>query len=285
MFKIGFIDYYLDEWHANNYPKFIKDCVGDEIQVCYAYGQIPSPKSGKTSEEWCAERGIECCATIEEVIEKSDGLMILAPDNAEKKEELSFLAMKSGKPCVIDKTFTTGYDSAKRIFDLAEENNTPVYTTSALRYAPDYEQIDRETLTSINLIGPKDFDIYSIHMLEPFMNIVKTDVKKVMYVEGENYYTLQMELVDGRPASISGYNYARFPYMIAAASSVLEKNMVVKAEQPFWPGFTAGVCDFFKTKEIQVDHRESLAIMAIRSAGLEAMKKPGEWVEVANRGF
>lgn len=285
MIKVGFIDYYLDEWHANNYPKFIKDCVGDEIVVSYAYGQIASPKSGKTSEEWCNERGIQCCATIEEVVEKSDVLMVLAPDNAEKKEELSKLAMMSGKPCVIDKTFTTGYDSAKRIFDLAEKYNTPVYTTSALRYAPDYEKIDRETLTSINLVGPKDFDIYSIHMLEPFMNIVKTDVKKVMYIGGENYYTLQMELVDGRPASISGYNYARFPYMIAVSSTELEKNMVVKAEQPFWPGFTADVCDFFKTKEVKVDHRESLAIMAIRSAGLEAMNRPGEWVEVENRGF
>ena len=61
--------------------------------------------------------------------------------------------------------------------------------------------------------------------------------------------------------------------------------MVIKAEQPFWSGFTADVCDFFKTKEIKVDHRESLAIMAIRTAGLEAMKRPGEWVTVENRGF
>ena len=23
--KIGFIDYYLDEWHANNYPQFLRE--------------------------------------------------------------------------------------------------------------------------------------------------------------------------------------------------------------------------------------------------------------------
>ena len=285
MFKIGFIDYYLDEWHANNYPKFISECVGDEIVVAYAYGEIASPKTGKTSEEWCAERGIECCSTIEEVIEKSDGLMILAPDDAQKKEELSKLAMMSGKPCVIDKTFTTGYDSAKRIFDLAEQYSTPVYTTSALRYAPDYKVINNEDVTAINLIGPNDFDIYSIHMLEPLMSIVRTDAKRVMYIPGQSFYTLNIELSDGRPASISGYTYPRFPYMIAVASNEREKNMVVKAEQPFWPGFTADVCDFFKTKEVKVDHRESLAIMAIRTAGLEAMKRPYEWITVENKGF
>ena len=122
MFKIGFIDYYLDEWHANNYPKFIKDCVGDEIVVAYAYGEIASPKSGKTSEEWCEEHGVQNCKTIEEVIEKSDGLVILSPDNAERKEDLSRLAMMSGKPCFIDKTFTTGYESGKRIFDKLRKN-------------------------------------------------------------------------------------------------------------------------------------------------------------------
>ncbi len=285
MIKVGFIDYYLDEWHANNYPRFISECVGDEIKVCYAYGEIASPKSGKTSEEWCEEKGVECCKTIEEVIEKSDVLMVLAPDNAEKKEELSELAMKSGKRTVIDKTFTTDYDSAKRIFDLAEKYNTPVYTTSALRYAPDYNQIDRDSITAINLIGPNDFDIYSIHMLEPLMSIIRMDAKRVMYIPGESFYTLNIELADGRPASISGYMYPRFPYMIAVASNEKEKNMVVKAEQPFWPGFTADVCDFFKTGEVKVDHKESLAIMAIRTAGLEAMKKPYEWVTVENKVF
>ena len=32
MIKIGFIDYYLDEWHALNYPKFIKQQFGDEFK-------------------------------------------------------------------------------------------------------------------------------------------------------------------------------------------------------------------------------------------------------------
>ena len=38
--KIGFIDYFLDEWHANNYPKFIADECGDDFTVAYAYAEI-----------------------------------------------------------------------------------------------------------------------------------------------------------------------------------------------------------------------------------------------------
>lgn len=44
MQTIGFIDYFLDEWHANNYPEWIKQASGGELQVAYAYGKIDSPR-------------------------------------------------------------------------------------------------------------------------------------------------------------------------------------------------------------------------------------------------
>ena len=31
--KIGLIDYYLDEWHANNYPKFFEDASNGAITI------------------------------------------------------------------------------------------------------------------------------------------------------------------------------------------------------------------------------------------------------------
>ena len=42
MTKIGFIDYYLDEWHANNYPKFFQQWT-EGFEVAYAWGQIDKP--------------------------------------------------------------------------------------------------------------------------------------------------------------------------------------------------------------------------------------------------
>ena len=48
--KIGFIDYYLDEWHANNYPELIKELSGGDMEVAYAYGHIDSPIGGMTTD-------------------------------------------------------------------------------------------------------------------------------------------------------------------------------------------------------------------------------------------
>ncbi len=282
MFKVGFIDYYLDEWHANNYPRLMEDAVGDKVKAVYAYGQIPSPKSGKTSEEWCREHGMILCDTIEEIVEKSDGLLILAPDNCEKHEELSELALKSGKPCFIDKTFTTDYESGKRIFDLANKYNTPLYTTSSLRHAIEYEEVDKSDVNSINCIGPNDFDIYSIHMLEPMMMIMRTDAKRVMYIGGDGCYTVQVEFVDGRIGSFTGF-MGKCPYVLATAGK--NGNKVLMAKAAFFPRFIEVLCDFYLTKEPKVDRRESLAIMAIRSAVLEGMKTPGEWTDVKYKCF
>ena len=79
MLKIGFIDYYLDEWHANSYPKMIQNAAGDQLVVAYAYGQIPSPITGMTAAQWCEKYGVALCETIEELVEKSDVLLVLSP--------------------------------------------------------------------------------------------------------------------------------------------------------------------------------------------------------------
>ena len=38
--KIGFVDYYLDEWHANNYPQWIREASGGTMEVSLAFGLI-----------------------------------------------------------------------------------------------------------------------------------------------------------------------------------------------------------------------------------------------------
>ena len=70
--NIGFIDYYLDEWHANNYPRLLSEATGGKMNVTLAYGHIDSPIGGRTTDKWCADMNIPRAASIEEVCEKSD---------------------------------------------------------------------------------------------------------------------------------------------------------------------------------------------------------------------
>ena len=115
MKKIGFIDYYLHEWHADNMPAWIHNASDGKMKVCYAWGEIDNPHDGgKTNKEWAKEMDVELCSSQEEVIDKSDYLVVLSPDNAERHVDLCKLPLVSGKPVFIDKTFAAGLDEAKQ---------------------------------------------------------------------------------------------------------------------------------------------------------------------------
>ena len=65
MRKIGFVDYYLSEWHANQYPAWIKaanELLGTDFAVSYAWAeQEISPVDGKSTAEWCEKYGAAAC--------------------------------------------------------------------------------------------------------------------------------------------------------------------------------------------------------------------------------
>ena len=88
MKKIGFVDYYISEWHANNYPVWIKEIceqTGEEFCIAYAWAErYDSPYDGRNTDEWCAAFGAEKCETIAELCEKSDYILVLSPSNPEK---------------------------------------------------------------------------------------------------------------------------------------------------------------------------------------------------------
>ncbi len=275
--KIGFIDYYLDEWHANNYPAWIREASGGEAEVCYAFGLIDSPLSGMTSAQWCEKFGVELCGTIEEVVEKSDVLVVLSPDNCEMHEQLCQIPLRSGKPTYVDKTFAPDAQTARRIFAIAEEHGTPCYSSSALRFAEEYRGIDPGKVKAVSCWGPNTYETYSIHQLEPLMMLMKAPAKRVLYLKGDQWLTLAVEFVDGRTGTITQFADGS-PFVTNIAYE--GENKLVTVESDFFAAFIKEMIDFFRTKEPKVPHQETIDIMAVREAGLKAQNCPGEWVPV-----
>ena len=273
--KLAFIDYYLDEWHANNYPKWIKEASNGEMEVALAYGMIDSPIGGRTNAQWCRDMGIPQAMTIEEAVAGADGIIVLSPDNCEMHEELSQLPLKSGKPTYIDKTFAPDYATAKRIFDLAEAHGTPCYSTSALRYADEYQGLGEAD--SIASWGPNGFETYAIHQLEPIMMLIKAEPKKVLALSGPDWYQMTISFADGRAAVLTGYAKGG-PFMMNLTGKDGQK--VINVASDFFHGFIVQLVAFFRDPAKIVPHEDTLRIMAVRGAGVQALEKPGEWVEV-----
>lgn len=279
MKKIGFIDYYLDEWHANNYPEFIKKVAGDELVVAYAYAEIDSPKGGLTTDQWCEKYGIQRLNSIEEVVEKSDCLIVLSPDNPERHLDLCQLPLASGKRTYVDKTFAPTKAIAEELVSIAEKNNTPFFSTSALRFASEMDQIKKGEISFINSRGPGVFEIYTIHQLEPIVMLMGSDAKRVMSVGTKEAPALLIEFEGGRRALLSLFNSwdVNFAMNIAYADGTFGS---VSSMNSYFDNFIVQMCDFFKTGDVKADPKETIAIMGIIESGAKALAKPLEWINV-----
>lgn len=281
MIKVGFIDYYLDEWHANSAPDHLLKQSDGEVKVCYAYGEIANPVNGTTSKQWCEKMGVQYCATTSEVVEKSDVLMILAPDNCERKEDLAREALASGKPCFVDKPFGTDLASAKRMFDIAEKHNTPCYTCSSLRFAQEYNAVDRKAIKSLVAMTPQNsYDNYILHALEPAMMLMEEPAARAMAVNhGDDFYSVTLEMLSGRYIVITGLNYDS-PYMMNI--SIPTANQIVDCSYDFWIYHYKAMVEFFRTGKEPVSHKESLMLAAAREAGKKSLAANGQWIAVDN---
>ncbi len=277
MVKIGFIDYYLDEWHANNYPAWIKETSDGEMEVSYCYGEIDAPNK-LTNAQWAEKYGVELCATIDELIEKSDVLCVLAPNNPETHERLSEKALMSGKTTYIDKTFAPDLETAKRIFEIAEKYNTPCMTASALRYAEEYESINGEDIKSLASVGGGEPDVYVIHQIEPLVMLCGTKPTRVRNTLTPETPIYTVEFENGKKASlVCSKAYCSF-MMTFNFTDGTAKFVTVKSD--FFKNFIKNLCVFYKTGEVLIPHEQTLAIMAIREACIEARNCPDTWVEV-----
>lgn len=278
--KIGFIDYFLDEWHANNYPAFLRkaDPDGDFVVAC-AYAE-KDKEGGLTTDEWCAKNGIKRCNTIEEVIAECDCLIVMSPDNPERHWDLCQLPLRSGKPVYVDKTFAPSKQIAIDLVKLGEESGTPFFSSSALRFADELKTLDRENIAFINSRGPGNFDTYSIHQLEPMLMLMGSDVKRVMSIGSGEYASMVLEFSGGRSAVMSHYGWnggIDFEFTVSYADG---KNVKVPAMSNNFPNFMVALLDFFRTGTIHAAHEETISIMAVIEAGNRALQTPGVWVEV-----
>ena len=279
MKTIGFIDYYLSEWHADNYPTWIKEKTNGEYVVKYAYGHIEPPKEltdRVSNKEWAETQGVELLDTMEEVIEKSDYLIVLSPDNSEMHYELSKLALESGKPVYIDKTFADSKEEAERIFAIAKKSGSPCFSSSALRFSDKLKDVVSEDITTIIGTGNGNPAIYVIHQLEPILMLMGYNVDKVMFLDNPQTPSWVLHFDDGRTATMAMFKGS--PVSLKICHGASEETIVVNDE--FFLNLMGAIVEMFETGKQPIEHQETIKIMAIREVCVKAMDKPLTWFEV-----
>ncbi len=274
MKKIGFVDYYISEWHANNYPGWIKNyckSAGLEYEVAYAWAEENVSKvDGKTTAEWCEKMNIEQCATVEELCKKSDFIIVLAPSDPETHLRLASQVFDyaDGKRVYIDKTFAPDYATAKEIFDRAEKTGVEFFSTSALRYAEEIKN-DTNAKSTVTFGGGSNYDEYIIHQVEMIVKTMGVGANKVKVdKDGEGLVT-DIEFIDGRKAQMNWNTQFGFKAVVDG----VEKDI----ESDFFATLMQKIVSFFEGNPSDFDGAQTLEVMKIRENAIKAKGELGVW--------
>ena len=262
MKKIGFIDLYIDEWHANNYPKWFREAPrAGEFELGYAWEEKPL-EGGRPLETWCRDFGMTPARNIEEVIEKSDCLCVLAPSNPEVHERLADLPLRSGKPLYIDKPFADNKAAAERMFALAEQHGTPLMSSSALRFGDELltgKVREMKPTLFCTTGGGRSFDEYGIHQLEMIVSVMGAQVREVKLSGDPGKLAITLEYENGNLATMAYAPSMRYT-VTATDGKTTESYPALKNT---FPNLIAAMMDFFATRECIIPREQTVGIAGL----------------------
>ena len=275
MKTIGFIDYYISEWHANKYPAWIKEAsekLGEDFVVKYAWAEeYVSPVDGRNTDEWCKEFGVEKCETIDELCKKADYILVLSPSNPEKHLGYAKEVLKYKKNTYIDKTFAPDYKTAKEIFDIAENYGTKFFSTSALRYAEELDDLIGSNAV-ITLGGGGNLAEYIIHQIEMAVKTIGEMPTAVRVEKQSEQYVCSVAFANEKKAT-----------MIFAPSlgfSICTDKAYKAISSPFFKNLLSDILCFYKTGEVSFDTAQTLEVMKIREAVIKGQNELGVWINL-----
>ena len=278
MKKIGFVDYFISEWHANSYPAWIERICGEmgvDYKVAYAWAELDtSPVDGVSTAEWCEKFGAEPCATIDELCEKSDVIVILSPSNPETHLRYAEAVLKYGKRTYIDKTFAPDFATASEIFALGEGHNTPFFSTSALRYATELDALDTPD-SMLVMGGGSNLPEYFVHLGEMVVKKMGA-VRSVKATKNGSQWIIGAKTASGKDATMIWG--ASMPYGAYMTKDGKETWKSIKS--PFFDGLIADMLKFFETGATSFDPAETLEVMKLRDAVLKAVETHDAEIEV-----
>jgi predicted dehydrogenase len=261
MKRIGFVDYKLDNWHANHFLHLLRDepafkhC-GWEVAKCWALDEVGGRK-------WAAEKRIQYVADPREMSD-CHGIMILAPSNPETHLALCRKAFPIGKPTYVDKTFAPSFRVAKQIFELADKHHVPVISTSALRCASSLTnaaaELGRDKVRHLQTFaGGGSFEEYIVHPLEMAISVMGDDVKAVMRLADGAHHQLILRFGGGRTANVFLHTGCACEFQAMLVSDAKAVHVSCQKD-PFFHELLRRIFTFFETRKESVPRAETLAL-------------------------
>jgi predicted dehydrogenase len=266
--RIAFVDYRLENFHANTYLKAFREKLKDRgysVSACYALEE----SEGKA---WGMKNDVAYIADPHDLNEQADYFCILAPSNAETHLDLARKILPFGKPTYVDKTFAPDMKTATEIFELADQHRTAIQTTSALRYTDVQTKVKEAGKGNLKHMiawgAGTSFAEYAIHPVEMVISCMRADAKSLMRRGTGEYSQLLLNFTNERTAVINVYTAGDTPFAALLTTAKHTQYVPVNTSTLF-TNMAGGILDFFDHGQAQIDRNESLAIRRILDVAQE----------------
>lgn len=294
MIRLGILDF--DTSHAVEFTKRLNHTEGTPKEQFVEGAKVvvgcpgESRLSAERIEGFTAQMkkfGVPLVEKPVDMIGKVDGMLIEAVDGTVHLERAKPF-LEAGIPCFIDKPFTCSTADAKRIVGLSEKHKAPVFSASALRYAPEVVGYAADPkagkLIGCAVWGPASLSPvpernaglyhYGIHPVEVLYALMGPGCKRVSCVHEKGVDAVTGHWKDGRVATLrglrdgaSGYGFTGFAEQgiksVTVGTSLIYRELLKK------------IVEFFETKKPPVDPTVTVEIMAFIEAANKSATNHG----------
>ena len=215
----------LDTSHAITFTKLLNNrrethhVQGGKVVIAYPGGsedfELSRTRVGKYTSELRDMYGVSIVNEMETVAEKSDAILLESVDGRVHLEQLRrIIAFR--KPIFVDKPFCLSSEDAEEMIRLSDEHETPIMSTSALRFHEGLQRVladghKKGEIIGADCFGPMEvlpeqpgYFWYGIHAIEMLFTILGEGSKQVQAVNNEQHDLLVGEWQDGRIGTVRG---------------------------------------------------------------------------------
>jgi hypothetical protein len=230
---------------------------------------------------------VELVSSIDELLQKVDVVLLESVDGRPHWKQ-AMPVLKARKPIFIDKPIAASLADALRIFELAKETKTPVFTSSSLRFGKKIDEAKADPklggVLGVVTYGPcsyaehhPELSFYGIHGLENIYAFMGKGCKTITRTSTPDVDVVTGVWNDGRVATYRGIRNAKsdFTTTIFGKTAIL----TISPSEGYAP-MLQEIGKFFRTGVSPVPMEETLEIMAIIDAGEESKKRGGAPVQL-----
>jgi len=293
--RVGIIG--LDTSHSPAFTKLFNaddpdpSLNGYRVVAAYPQGSKDIPSSVERIPRYTEEVqaiGVEIVDSIDALLEQVDFVLLETNDGRPHLKQ-AMPVLKAGKRMFVDKPVTASLEDAVALYQAAERYETPIFSSSSLRYMSKAQQVRHDALVgevtgamafSPASLEPNHPDLfwYGIHGVETLFTVMGPGCQSVSRTHTPDTDVVVGKWADGRVGTFRGTRSGKHDYGGVAFGT--EGNAVLGPYEGY-KGLVLKIAAFFQSGEPPVSPEETLEIYAFMEAADESKRRNGAEVSLA----